>query len=79
MKLKRYHIITLLLTLYALFMTLFFGLDLLKSGEKVRFWVTLGCELVVIILAFFFLKKRDEMRIQRKNLNRFESKNDAGN
>ena len=66
MKLKKYQFVTILLTAYALFMTLYFGLDLLKNGEQTRFWVTLGCETAVIILAFFALRKRDSLRAKRK-------------
>lgn len=66
MKIKKYQLVTCLLAIYALFMTFFFGLDLLKSGQSVRFWVTLGAEIIVIILAFFALRRRDMYREQRK-------------
>lgn len=66
MKIKKYQLVTCLLSIYALFMTFFFGLDLLKSGQSVRFWVTLGAEIIVIILAFFALRRRDMYREQRK-------------
>ena len=66
MKIQKYQIVTALLVIYALFMTLFFGLDLLKTGQTARFWVTLGCEVLVIILAFFALRKRDRLRAERK-------------
>ncbi|MCH5230671.1 MAG: hypothetical protein J1F43_02630 [Muribaculaceae bacterium] len=65
MKIKKYQFITVLLALYAIFMTLYFGLDLLKSGQVLRFWLTLGCETVVIILAFFALRRRDRLRKER--------------
>ena len=67
MKIKKYQLVTFLLALYAIFMTLYFGLDLLKSGNIARFWITLGAEIIVIILAFFALRKRDRLREQRKN------------
>lgn len=67
MKIQKYQFITGLLVVYALFMTLYFGLDLLKSGQALRFWITLSCEVVVIILAFFALRKRDRLRAERKN------------
>lgn len=66
MKIKKYQILTCIIALYALFMTLYFGLDLLKEGHSLRFWVTLTCETIVIILAYFALKKRDYYRNQRK-------------
>lgn len=66
MKLKKYQLVTLMLAAYAMFMTLYFGLDLLKEGKALRFWVTLVCEVTVIILAYFALRKRDFYRQQRK-------------
>ena len=66
MKLKKYQLLTILIAGYALFMTLYFGLDLLKEGQFLRFWVTLISETVVIVLAYFALKKRDLYRAQRK-------------
>lgn len=66
MKLKKYQLLTILIAVYALFMTLYFGLDLLKEGQSLRFWVTLISETVVIVLAYFALKKRDLYRAQRK-------------
>lgn len=64
---KRYQVIIALLVCYALFMTFYFGLDLLKTGQELRFYITLGVETVVLILAFFFLRKRDQQRQDRKN------------
>lgn len=69
MKIKKYQLITCLLTIYAIFMTFYFGIDLLKEGKAVRFWVTLGAELIVIILAFFALRKRDQYRQNRERNN----------
>lgn len=66
MKLKRYHIIFFLLVIYSLFMLLYFGLDLLKEGQSARFWITLGVDLLVLIGAFFALRRRDRLREQKK-------------
>ena len=63
---KKHQFITCLLALYALFMTFYFGLDLLKEGHSLRFWITLVVETGVIVLAYFALKKRDYYREQRK-------------
>lgn len=71
MKIKKYQLVTFLLAVYALFMTFYFGLDLLRSGQAVRFWVTLGAEIIVIVLAFFALRKRDMYRDQRKRDSRY--------
>lgn len=66
MKLKKYQILTIVIALYAIFMTFFFGLDLLKEGQSIRFWVTLILETIVIFLTYFALKKKDFYRQQRK-------------
>ena len=71
MKIKKYQLVTFLLAVYALFMTFYFGLDLLRSGQAVRFWVTLGAEIIVIVLAFFALRKREMYRDQRKRDSRY--------
>lgn len=62
MKFKRYRLITTLLVIYALFMTFYFGLDLLKSGHPTRFWLTVAGEAICIILTFFALRCRDRFR-----------------
>lgn len=66
MKIKKHQILVLIIAAYAIFMTLYFGLDLLKEGHALRFWLTLISEIIVIILAYFALKKRDAYRAQRK-------------
>ena len=68
MKIKKHQFITILLLAYGLFMTLYFGLDLLKEGQAVRFWATVAGETIVIILAYFALRKRDQYREQRKRM-----------
>ncbi len=55
-----------LLAIYFLFMTLYFGIDLLRSGETTRFWITVGAEFVVLVALVFFLKKRERLRIERE-------------
>lgn len=67
MHFKRYQVITVLLVIYALFMTFYFGLDLLKNGEATRFWLTVGGELLCIVLAFFALRRRDSFRNKNKD------------
>lgn len=56
-----------LLAVYFIFMTVYFGLDLLRSGEQLRFWSTVGAETAVLIALVFFLKKRDKLRKEREN------------
>ena len=38
-----------LLGLYFIFMTIYFGLDLLRSGETFRFWATIGAETALLM------------------------------
>lgn len=52
---------------YFLFMTFYFGLDLLKAGEQMRFWLTAGAEVLILIALAFFLKKREKLRQEREN------------
>lgn len=54
-----------LLAVYFLFMTFYFGMDLLRSGETTRFWATVGAELLVLAALAFFLKKREKLRTER--------------
>lgn len=70
MKLQRHIIVPILLAAYALFMTLYFGTDLLKSGQYLRFYATLGAEIIVIILTFFALRRRDRLRDQQCQSNK---------
>lgn len=55
-----------LLGIYFIFMTVYFGLDLLRSGEYLRFYATIGAETAVLIALVFFLKKRDKLRNERE-------------
>ena len=64
---KRHIVVTVLLTIYALFMTFYFGLDLLKAGHAFRFYATLIAEIVIITLTFFALRRRERFREKRNN------------
>lgn len=55
-----------LLAIYFIFMTIYFGLDLLRSGENIRFFATIGAETAVLIALVFFLKKREKLRNERE-------------
>ena len=57
----------LLLGAYFLFMTFYFGFDLLKAGETLRFWATVAAEVVVLIALAFFLRRRDRLRKERED------------
>ena len=55
-----------LIAVYFIFMTLYFGLDLLRSGETTRFWITVGSETAVLAALVFFLKRRERLREERE-------------
>lgn len=55
-----------LLAIYFVFMTVYFGLDLLRSGETLRFWGTITAEMIVLIALVIFLKKRERLRSERE-------------
>ena len=55
-----------LLAIYFVFMTVYFGLDLLRSGENLRFWGTIAAEMIVLIALVIFLKKRERLRTERE-------------
>ncbi len=55
-----------LLSVYFLFMTVYFGLDLLRSGEMLRFWGTVAAEVVVLVALVVFLKKKEKYRRRRE-------------
>lgn len=67
MRKSKYIWLPLLLAVYFLFMTFNFGMDLLKSGESMRFWCTVGAELVVLAALSFFLKRREKLRKERED------------
>ena len=56
-----------LLAIYFLGMTFYFGLDLLRQGEHMRFWLTVSAEVAVLAALIFFLKKREKLRTEREN------------
>lgn len=62
MKIKKYIWLPLLLLGYFAFMTVYFGRDLLVSGQTTRFTVTVVAELVVLTALFFSLRKRDRYK-----------------
>ena len=56
-----------LLAIYFVFMTVYFGIDLLRAGENLRFCGTIIAEMVVLIALVIFLKKRERLRTEREN------------
>lgn len=50
-----------LIFMYFIAMTVIFGKDYIRSGRYVEFGLTVGAELVVLILLRIFLKKRESI------------------
>ena len=46
--------------IYFTAMTLIFGVELIKSGEILRFTATVVAEIAVIIALFYFLRKKEK-------------------
>ncbi|MDE6341751.1 MAG: hypothetical protein K2K93_05495 [Muribaculaceae bacterium] len=65
-----------ILAVYFIFMTLQFGVDLLRSGNTLRFWLTAGAEVAVLIALSFFLRKRERLRTEREDDIRDSENND---
>ncbi|MDE7351053.1 MAG: hypothetical protein K2N25_08300 [Muribaculaceae bacterium] len=66
MRKYKYIWLPILLAVYFLFMTFYFGTDLLRQGETTRFWLTVGAELAVLTALAFFLKRRERLRMERE-------------
>lgn len=66
MRRYKYIWVPALLGIYFLFMTFYFGIDLLRTGHEMRFWITTGAELIILIALSFFMKKREQLRRERE-------------
>lgn len=63
---KKYIIVPAVLAVYFLFMTFYFGTQLLREGEVLRFWLTVVSEVIVLIALYFVMKKRQKYREERE-------------
>ena len=66
MRKYRYIWLPALIAVYFLFMTFYYGLDLLREGASTQFWCTVAAELVILAALAFFLKKREKLRHERE-------------
>lgn len=73
---KKYIWLPLLLFAYFIFMTLKFGLDLLKQGRIMTFVLTCVAEIVVLILLSLSLRRRQRLREARNGLPRSSEQSD---
>ena len=60
MKIPRHKLVTALLAAYALFMVIYFGTDLIRAGQYLKFTAITATEAVVITLAYFALRRRNK-------------------
>lgn len=61
MKIKKHVWLPSILAGYFIAMLLFFGFELLKTGQHLRFWGTVGAEALIIFFLVIFLKKREKI------------------
>ncbi len=66
MREKRYIWLPAVILIYFLFMTFYFGTELLTQGQTLRFVLTVVAEIVVIIALFFFLRARQRLKEKRE-------------
>lgn len=70
MKVKSHIWIPLIMLVYLGCMSYMYKDDLLTAGRYFQFYGTIGIELVVITLLYFFLKRRNRLRAERKERER---------
>lgn len=66
MRKYRYIWLPAVLAIYFLFMTFYFGLDLLRAGGSTQFWCTVAAEIVILTALVFFLRRREKLRRERE-------------
>lgn len=58
-----------LILVYFVCMMVYYGPELLATGQTLRFWLTAGAELLVIVALYFFLRRRQQIADCRKDPN----------
>ena len=64
-RIKKYIWLPLVLALYATAMTLYFGPGLIKEGQAVKLWISVGVEALFIIGLFFALRRKEKLQSSR--------------
>lgn len=62
---KRYIWLPLLLLIYGAVMALYFGPEIIAAGKGWQVAVTMGVDVTVCILLFFFLRKKQRLAASR--------------
>lgn len=65
-KFKRSYWLPWVLAIYAGAMSVYFGPRLIAEGEAVRFWISVGAEVLIIVALFFALRHKEKMRARRE-------------
>lgn len=51
-----------ILTLYCVVMTCYFGSRLIEEGREVKLWISVGVEILVIVALFFALRRKEKLK-----------------
>lgn len=63
---KRYIWLPLLLFVYFAFMTWWFGREILAAGQYGRFFITIGAEILILIILSYMLRLKYKMAQKRE-------------
>lgn len=61
-KFKKSVLLPVGLGLYALAMSLYFGPRLIAEGQGVKFWISVGVEVLFVVALFFALRKKEKLK-----------------
>lgn len=73
MKSKRYIVVPLVLLTYAVFMSVYFGLEMLREGQTLKFTIICCAEALVLVLLSLSIRKRDRLKAERLERERKET------
>ena len=48
-------------------MSVYFGPRLIAEGEAVRFWISVGAEILIIVALFFALRRKEKLKARRED------------
>lgn len=64
------------LALYGLAMSLYFGPRLIAEGQAVKFWISVGVEAAFVIGLYFALNRKEKLAANRPPINTAPNKSD---
>lgn len=65
-KLKKSNWLPWILAVYAAAMSIYFGPELIASGNHTRFWITLVAEALCITGVYFALRRKERLQAERE-------------